>query len=180
MKVKNLILVSLFAALTAIGAFIKIPMPISSFTLQFLFTALAGILLGARLGALSQAVYVILGLIGLPIFTQGGGFTYIFNPTFGFLIGLIFSAYVIGKLTEKKTGILNISLACLTGLLVLYLIGLPYMHIILTAYMAKTMTIWDSIKAGMLIFLPGDFLKIIIASIVSNKVLPILKKDNLK
>ena len=177
MKTRDLILTSLFAALTAIGAFIKIPMPISSVTLQFFFTALAGVLLGARLGAFSQVVYVVLGLIGLPIFTQGGGLTYIFNPTFGFLIGLIAAAYVIGKLTEKQTSLLRIALACLAGLFVLYLIGLPYMHIILTVYMSKAMTIMDSIKVGMLIFLPGDLIKIILVTLLSKKLIPIIKQQ---
>ena len=50
---------------------------------------MAGLLLGARLGALSQALYVGLGLVGLPIFAAGGGFSYVFNPTFGFLLGLV-------------------------------------------------------------------------------------------
>ncbi len=175
MKTKDLILAGLFAALTAIGAFIRIPMPVSSFTLQFFFTALAGVLLGAKLGALSQLVYVVLGLIGLPIFTQGGGFTYIFNPTFGFLIGLIAAAYVIGKLSEKQTSLWRIALACLAGLFVLYLIGLPYMHIILTVYLGKVMTVMDSIRVGMLMFLPGDFAKIAVICLVSKKLIPIIK-----
>lgn len=177
MKTKDIILVGLFAALTTIGAFIKLPMGFSSFTLQFFFTALAGVLLGAKLGALSQLIYVLLGLIGLPIFTQGGGFTYIFNPTFGFLIGLIASAYVIGKLTEKKSDFRHVMIACIVGLAVLYIIGLPYMHIILTVYMSKAMSIFDSMKAGMLIFLPGDFVKIILVGLVSKKMIPILKAN---
>ena len=89
MRTRKIILTGLFAALTAIGAFIRIPTPISSFTLQVFFTCMAGLLLGPGLGAASQAVYVLLGLVGLPIFTQGGGFSYVTQPTFGFLLGLI-------------------------------------------------------------------------------------------
>ena len=74
MKVKDLILTALFAALTAIGAFLGFKFVLASITLQFLFTAMAGVLLGRRYGALSQAVYVLLGLVGVPIFAQGGGF----------------------------------------------------------------------------------------------------------
>ena len=74
MKVKDLILTALFAALTAIGAFLGFKFVLASITLQFLFTAMAGVLLGRRYGALSQAVYVLLGLVGVPIYAQGGGF----------------------------------------------------------------------------------------------------------
>ncbi|WP_084758018.1 biotin transporter BioY [Defluviitalea phaphyphila] len=64
---KNLILVGIFAALTAVGAFIKIPIPYVPFTLQYLFCALAGIILGSKLGALSQIIYVAVGLAGVPV-----------------------------------------------------------------------------------------------------------------
>lgn len=66
MTSRKLVYTALFAALTAAGAFLRIPLGVSSITLQFLFTAMAGVLLGAGCGALSQAVYVALGLIGLP------------------------------------------------------------------------------------------------------------------
>lgn len=101
MKTRDLIYCALFAALTAIGAFIHFQFMHATITLQCFFTAMAGLLLGARLGALSQALYVGLGLVGLPIFAAGGGFSYVFNPTFGFLLGLIPAAWVIGRLAEK-------------------------------------------------------------------------------
>ena len=84
MKTRDIVLTALFAALTAIGAFIRIPTPWSSFTLEIFFVCMAGILLGAKLGALSQAIYIALGLIGLPNFTSGGGPGYEFQPTFGY------------------------------------------------------------------------------------------------
>ena len=70
-KTRMLLLTALFAALTAIGAFLKIPTPWSSFTLQVFFVCMAGVLLGPKYGALSQLVYIALGLMGLPIFTTG-------------------------------------------------------------------------------------------------------------
>ena len=91
-KTLMLVLTALFAALTAIGAFFKIPFALAAISLQFLFTAMAGILLGAGYGALSQGVYVLIGLVGVPIFALGGGFSYVLQPTFGFLLGLIPSA----------------------------------------------------------------------------------------
>ena len=71
LNTKSLILCSLFAALIAVGAFIKIPIPVVPFTLQVLFTTLAGLLLGPRLGAISVGIYLLVGLIGIPVFTQG-------------------------------------------------------------------------------------------------------------
>ena len=99
---KMLARTALLAALTAVGAFIKIPLGVSSITLQFFFTAMAGCLLGPVWGAASQGVYVLLGVMGLPIFTMGGGFSYVLQPTFGFLLGLIPSALIIGLLTKKS------------------------------------------------------------------------------
>ena len=85
---------AIFAALIAIGAFIRIPIPYINVTLQVFFVALAGMLLGGKFGALSVVVYIMLGLIGIPIFTEGGGFFYILKPTFGYMIGFIIGAYV--------------------------------------------------------------------------------------
>lgn len=140
MNTRTLTRTALFAALTAAGAFIRIPLGYSSITLQFFFTAMAGCLLGPVWGPVSQAVYVALGLIGLPIFTQGGGLTYLLQPTCGFLIGLIPAAWVIGLLTARRPPHpVRTALACLAGLAVLYAVGLPYMAVILNQYMGKAM-----------------------------------------
>lgn len=167
MKTRSLILTALFAALTAVGAFLKIPFPLSAITLQFFFTAMAGTLLGKKYGALSQAVYVLLGLVGVPIFALGGGFSYIFQPTFGFLLGLIPSAWVIGSLAKRPLTFWRSVTAMLAGLAVLYAIGVPYMALIANAYLGKGLTFWQVLKNGMLIYLPGDMLKIAAGSALS-------------
>ena len=79
-KTKTLIYCSLFTALIAAGAFIKIPVPVVPFTLQYLFTMLAGLLLGSKRGTISVVAYMLLGLAGLPIFSEGGGLWYVFKP----------------------------------------------------------------------------------------------------
>ncbi len=167
MKTRSLILTALFAALTAVGAFLKIPFPLSAITLQFFFTAMAGTLLGKKYGALSQAVYVLLGLVGAPIFALGGGFSYVFQPTFGFLLGLIPSAWVIGSLARRPLTFWRSVAAMLAGLAVLYAIGVPYMALIANAYLGKGLTFWQVLKNGMLIYLPGDMLKIAAGSALS-------------
>lgn len=152
-----------------VGAFIKIPLGYSSITLQFFFTAMAGCLLGPYWGAASQGVYVLLGLVGLPIFTLGGGFGYVFQPTFGFLLGLIPSALVIGLITRKNRRPLRIILACAAGLATLYAVGLPYMGLILNVYLDKGWSLGRLLRDGMLLFLPGDALKIAVAAILFPK-----------
>ena len=163
---KMLARTALLAALTAVGAFIKIPLGVSSITLQFFFTAMAGCLLGPVWGAASQGVYVLLGVVGLPIFTMGGGFSYVLQPTFGFLLGLIPAAAVIGAMTRRSTSPVRIALACVVGLAVLYAIGVPYMALILNGYMGKGMSVSGLLWAGMLPFLPGDAIKIVITAVL--------------
>ena len=173
MNTRTLTRTALFAALTAAGAFIRISLGYSSITLQFFFTAIAGCLLGPVWGPVSQAVYVALGLIGLPIFTQGGGLTYLLQPTCGFLIGLIPAAWVIGLLTARRPPHpVRTALACLAGLTVLYAVGLPYMAVILNQYMGKAMDFSAILWAGMLPFLPGDMLKIAVTAALA----PLLQK----
>ncbi len=176
MKARDLILTALFAALTAIGAFLRIPTPISSFTLQLFFTCMAGVLLGPKYGALSQLVYVLLGLSGLPVFTSGGGLGSVPTPTFGFLLGMIPMAAVVGALTKRSGGgFWAICLACLAGFAVVYAVGLPYMHLVLTLYLHKTQTVFQTVKGGMLLFLPFDALKIAATAALGQTLLPRLR-----
>ena len=172
MSARKLVYTALFAVLTAVGAFLRIPLGVSSITLQFLFTAMAGVLLGPACGALSQGVYVTLGLIGLPIFTAGGGVGYVLQPTFGFLLGLIPAAAIIGAISGKSTSPLRIALACAAGLAALYAVGVPYMALILNGYMGKNMSLSALLWAGMIPFLPGDAIKIAVTALLC----PLLRK----
>ena len=134
-QTRMLALAALFAVVTAAANFIKIPVGVVPITLLFFATALAGVLLGPRWGSVSQVVYVVLGLVGLPIFTGGGGLGYVLQPSFGFLLGLIPAAWVIGMLTRGRPGPVRVALSALAGLAVLYLVGLPYMWFILNVYL---------------------------------------------
>lgn len=166
MKIRSLILTALFAAITAAGAWLRIPMPPSAITLQFLCAAMAGVLLGKKYGALSQAVYTVLGLAGLPVFSQGGGIGYVLQPTFGFTLGLIAAAWITGRLAHGSHSPGRIALACTAGLGALYAVGLPYMALILNAYLRQAWTLRELLWAGMLPFLPGDAVKILLCCLV--------------
>lgn len=176
-KTHMLILTALFAALTAIGAFLRIPTPLSSFTLQVFFVCMAGVLLGPKWGTLSQVVYVALGLAGLPIFTAGGGLSYVFQPTFGFLLSYIPAAFVIGLIAGGSASKKRIALACIVGLIMIYLIGLPYMALILNVYLGKGLNFMAILWAGMIPFLPWDALKIVVTVFLAGKLVPLLQKQ---
>lgn len=177
-KTKDIILVALFTSLTAVGALIKIPVGSVPITLQFFFIALSGILLGPRLGSLSQLIYVILGLVGIPLFTAGGGLTYIFNPSFGYLIGFIIGPIIIGKVSysSKKPSFIRMFLGCILGVLVIYMIGVPYMFMILRCVSHVDITFSKALVVGFLVFLPGDIAKSIVAAYLGRKIVPIIGK----
>lgn len=180
-KTRDMILTALFTALTAAGAFIKIPLGSVPVTLQTIFTSLAGIILGPVLGALSQFLYMAMGVMGIPIFASGGGPSYILKPSFGYLIGFVAGAYVIGKVVghEKKPGFIRLFTACILGTFVVYLIGVPYLYFILKMTTNKSIEIFQILKMGALIFIPGDLLKCAITAIIGMKIVPIIKNDNL-
>lgn len=177
---KEMALVAMFTGLTAIGAFISIPIGEVPISMQSLFVILAGLILGPKLGALSQIVYIVLGLIGVPIFANfTGGLQSIMKPSFGFIIGFVFAAYVVGKITEKNKGRKNIWIAAFVGTIVIYLFGLPYMYYMLNIIMAKGLSFATIMKIGCLIFLPGDIIKAVVSSLVATQTLPILSKSRL-
>lgn len=165
-KIKNIIMVSLFAALTAVGAFIKIPIPYVPLTLQTLMVMLAGLIIGSRLGALSQLLYLTIGLIGLPIFAQGGGPGYVLQPSFGFLVGFIAGAYVIGKVVERERSLSfpRTLAALLLGQAAIYLFGISYLYFNLNYIINKPISLFTTLKIGFLVFIPGDILKTLLAA----------------
>lgn len=176
-KSYKLILTAMFAALTAVGAFIRVPVGVSSFTMQFFFTALAGLILPPGYAALSQAVYIVLGIAGLPVFTSGGGIGSVLSPTFGFILALPLTAFVISMAVRKKITFLRAAVACLIGLAVLYAVGLPYMGAILNLYMNKGYTVGNILAAGMLPFLPFDALKIVVAALIAPRLRKLIRKS---
>lgn len=170
-KTKDLTKTALLAALIAIGAFISIPIGPIPFTLQNFFVFMAGLLLLPEYAALSVLSYVLLGLVGLPIFSGfKGGINYIFSPTFGFLIAFIIGAFVISKLAHGKTKFTEILIALIIGEVIFYAIGLPYMYVILTKVVGTPMTASKVFTVGMIPFLIPDLAKAVIAALIAPKI----------
>lgn len=167
---KDITQIGMFTALTAIGAFISIPIGPVPITLQSFFVLLSGIILGSRKAMYSQIAYVLLGLVGLPIFAGfTGGLQTFAKPSFGFLIGYIATAYCVGKIVEKENTAINFSYAVLVGTVVLYAIGIPYMYYILNIMLVRNFSIIQILSMGMFMFIPGDTLKAVIAVFIGKK-----------
>ncbi len=151
--------IALFAALLAAGAYLRIPIGPVPITLTSFFMLTAALLTGPTGGAASVVIYLIIGTAGLPVFAGGSGPAVFIGPTGGFLIAYFPAAVLTGlisagsrKLTLQKFPLRDIS-AVITGSLVLYLIGVPWLKWRLGLE-------WSSaLAAGMLPFLPGDAVK---------------------
>lgn len=167
--IQKLLLTALFTALTAAGAILHI----GEASLQTMFSVASGLLLGPVWGPVSQILYVGMGLLGVPIFIEGGGLLYVVHPTFGYLLGMILSSFVAGILTEKTEW--NIWLITALSLLSVYLIGIPYSYFYFKSQ-TDEMTWTAAISMG-IVFLPMDFGKWFVVSPLGNRLIPVLRKD---
>lgn len=182
----KLVYAGLFVALMAVGAFIHIMLPIGpfsvTFSLQLLFALMAGIMLGAKVGFFSVACYLVLGLLGVPIFAHGGGLGYVMKPTFGFLIGFAMAALLCGFLYEKLPGkgFMTMLFATFCGEMVYYVCGLIYYYIMFDYILGNTEGI--GIKNLFLVwFLPTvlpDFLLCVLASVLAVRLFPVMRRLN--
>ncbi|WP_107949462.1 biotin transporter BioY [Lysinibacillus parviboronicapiens] len=167
----SLMMIAMFAGLTAIGAFMKVPLPVVPFTLQIVFVFLAGCLLGSRNGFQSQLVYIGIGLVGLPVFTQGGGITYVLQPTFGYLIGFALAALVIGFMIARvqvptKKHFIG---ANIVGLIIIYAVAVPYLYVSLNFWLHMK-TSWSHIfLVGFLNSIVADFCLAIASAILAER-----------
>ena len=177
MSARQITMTALFVALVAVGAFIKIPIPYLPFTLQLLFTTLAGLILGSRLGGMSVVMYLILGLAGVPIFTEGGGLMYVVKPTFGYLLGFAIGAFVAGRMVETSVTLTfkRLLAASFVNLAIVYGVGMLYLYEIKDLYLGKPIGL-DAlfIYCFALPVIPDIFL-CILAAVIAKRLLPILK-----
>lgn len=169
--IRSMVLIALFATLTAVGAFIKIPLFLVPFTLQTFFVFLSGNLLRPMHAFYTQALYLGIGLLGFPILANGGGISYIFQPTFGFLIGNILAVFVIALCLAKtpNPSTRQFIQANLLGLMIIYLVGIIYFYGILNFWLEQSTTWSYALSIAILPFIIPDIIKCILAAFFSEK-----------
>jgi biotin transport system substrate-specific component len=169
--VGEITLIALFAALTAAGTFVAIPLPFSPVpvTLQNLFAVLAGLCLGPFPGSLSVALYLAAGALGAPVFAgASGGMARLLGPTGGYLLGYFFAAFAGGLVagrprTDKQSPLWRLILAAALGLIVVYIPGiLRFRQIMGFGWI-------QALAGGVLPFLPGDAAKAVVAGLIAPR-----------
>ena len=156
-EVRELTACALFIALITVGTFIRIPLGTDFFTLQFLFTLLTGLLLGARLGVMTVGTYVLMGLLGIPVFAAGGGLGYVAQPTFGYLLGFVIQAWFCGyfsrrlrEVTTRRVLAVNVG-----GMVIVYFIGITWFYYVSNYVNSTPIDLWTTILVcGLLQILP--------------------------
>ncbi|MDE5907212.1 MAG: biotin transporter BioY [Lachnospiraceae bacterium] len=168
MNTKSLALIGLMSAVLCILGPMSLPIPISPvpISLGMLGVYLTVYILGMKKGTISVCIYLLLGLVGLPVFTAfGSGIGKVLGPTGGYLLGYIFIALIFGFFIDKwKTNQVFIFLGMILGTAVCYLLG--------TAWLAKQggMNFNAALAAGVIPFIPGDLAKIILTMLVAAPV----------
>ena len=181
-KTKDMILCALFVALIAVGAFIRIPVPVVPFTLQFLFTMLAGLLLGGKLGCTAVCIYIVLGLLGMPVFAEGGGIGYVFQPSFGYIIGFAVAAYVTGTIANRTyhPGYKRLLSANFIGLGIVYSFGMVYYYIMSNFYLGTPIGLWPVFLYCFILAVPGDIALCIVGAVLGKRLIPVIKTERMQ
>ncbi|MFP7833336.1 biotin transporter BioY [Marisediminicola sp. LYQ134] len=157
----DLALIATGAAVTAVAAQIAVPLWPVPITGQTLAVLLVGSTLGAVRGALSMVLYAVLGIVGLPIFSDGSaGLSIVAGPTGGYIIGFVFAAALVGWVAERAGDrrVLGAALSFLGGTVVTFAFGLPWLAASLG------LTLEQTLQSGLYPFIIGGLVKSALAA----------------
>lgn len=168
------------AALTGVAAQVRVPLPFTPvpITLQTFAVLLAGIVLGLEYGGLSQAIYVGVGVAGVPWFQGGGaGPGHLFGPTGGYLVGFVLAAAAIGYLIDRYPGVRRLGAMVVVlfviNFVVIYGFGLPWLYGWLTLVQGSSVSLTQLLTMGLFPFVPGDLVKLLAAALVGTAITPL-------
>ncbi len=182
MTTKRIVRISYFTMLTVIGGLIRLPLPFTPirFTLQSLFVAAAGLVLGGKDGAVSQIAYMLLGLMGLPVFSEGGGIDYVLRPSFGYIPGFVLQAFLTGHLVSKQKTLSSgkLFLCALAGVLAGYTVGIAYQVAIVAFYIGNGMAAAIAGVPSVLVMLVKDVVLIYLLCLLYPRIRSLIGKVN--
>lgn len=177
LNTKQLALTGLMAALFCVLGPWALPLPFSPvpISLGFLAVYFVVTVLGMKLGTLSVLIYILLGTVGLPVFTNfSGGIGKLLGPTGGYIIGYIFMALICGYFVDKWPGSLALTAVGMAlGSVVCYLFGTVWL-----AYQAN-LSFSAALAAGVLPYIPGDLVKMAVGIVTGSQIRKKLVKADL-
>jgi septal ring factor EnvC (AmiA/AmiB activator) len=163
---------ALFAALTGLSGFVRIPIAAVPVTLQTLFVYLSGMVLGRRYGMISQLLFLAVGLLGLPVFTAGSGPAAVLMPTFGYLAAFPAAAWLAGRLTERtrpSDGIVRFAFVLTPCWAVVLLSGALYLYASMRWISGRGISLAGALLTGALFFVPAEIAKTVISTLILKK-----------
>ncbi len=168
-RLKSMVFVALMAAFLCIFSPISIPLPLVPITLQTFGVFLVSALLGWKRGTVAVLIYLLLGLIGLPVFSGWtGGFSSFATPSSGYIIGFLFTALLTGFLIDRfSRQFWMYPVAMAAGLAVCYLFGTIWFLVYMNVWMSTPYSFWEAVLICVLPFLVGDAVKIAAATALS-------------
>lgn len=168
---------AIFVVLMTVAAYIKIPFWPVPLSFQTVVCVLTGLLLGWKYGGLAMLCYLLLGVVGVPVFTKGGGFWYVMELTFGYIIGFVAAAFVAGLIAHRRerVGFKRMIVAALAAMLANYLIGVVYFCCIWHFYM-KASGLWTALWSYNILYMFKDIVLCVLAAILAQKVLPLINR----
>ena len=167
---------AIFVALMVVGAYVQIPFYPVALTFQTVICVLAGLLLGWKKGAAAMAVYCFMGLVGIPVFSAGGGISYVLKPSFGYIIGFIVAAAVAGLISGKpEASFRRYLVAAIVAFLANYIVGIPYCMV--AAKLLNVENLVGLLLTGNLLYMPKDLVLCVLAAVLAWKVGPVINKQ---
>ncbi len=172
----RIVRIAVFVALIIVGAFVKFPIGIVPVSMQFAFCMFASLMLGGLDSFACVAIYIVMGLIGIPVFSAGGGFAYVLQPTFGYILGFLIAAPVGGFVArgfknDARLNVFRLLLGAFCSLAIVYTVGVFYMYLMLNYYVGTAMSMSKAWMAGCAVFLPTDCSWCVVGSLVTYAVL---------
>lgn len=168
----------LMAALTVVGGFIRIPALPVAFSLQTFFVYLSGVMLPNPWAPISQLIYIALGLMGLPVFSAGGGPGYILHPTFGFLLGFPMASAMVARYARKNSAA-QYAVVFGVAYLLLSMTGVAYLYCNLRWIVGAPVSFSKAVFSGFLFFVPSECIKIGLAAVLAVRLAPYKKWNRL-
>lgn len=167
-KSRELVNLALFLMLLIIASQIKLYIGMIPITLQLLVVLLMGLFLNIKQIIVVILTYITLGLIGLPIFSSGGGIAYLISLSFGYIIGFLFLAIIINVFKNKMLGILF-------GYLSLYMVAIGYADFLLKFVYKSPIPLRQMLVGYWAIFVISDFISILTATIIYKRLKDVIR-----